>query len=190
MTTPASALRRCGSWRLTAGILIVLATTWSCDRDDEEQRVVGGGVQAVGHVSLAFSGAVNGRMEGPAEVACFEPAEEGDRYTVSIDAEEGIAVGGTAFRALDVAIAGYKAPGDYDLGRSLASDEEERDDFFLLFERSSDPFGWGGKDESSGTLSIDPGGASGRLSLAGWENSAGESLAVQGAFRCGKPPSR
>jgi hypothetical protein len=188
MTVPASTSHRWWRRPLLAGIVLALTTTWGCDRDDQ-QRVVGGNVEGVGHVSLSFSGAVNGRMEGLAEVACFEPAEEGDRYTVSIDAEQGIAVGGTVFRALDVAIVGYRAPGDYDLGRSLASDEVDRDDFFLLFERSSDPFGWGGK-ESSGTLSIDPGGASGRLSLAGWQNSSEERLAVQGTFRCGKPPGR
>jgi hypothetical protein len=183
---PALPRRRFRCRPLAAIALLALTVASGCDGDGE-QRVVRRDGGTGGHVALTFSGALTGRAEGPAEVACFEPAEEGDRYTVSIDSDEGIPVGDTAFSALDVAVAGYREPGDYDLGRSLASDEVDRDDFFLLFKRSPHPFGWGGK-ESSGTLSIDRDGRSGELSLAGWESSTGEHVAVAGTFRCGKAP--
>lgn len=170
-----------------AGLVAVLAAAPACDRA-ERRRVTADGATS-GQVALAFSGAFAGRAEGLAEVVCFEPADEGDRFTVEIDSQEGLPVAGAdvRFLALDVAAAGYTAPGDYDLGHALAADDIDRGDYFLLFDKDPDPYEWG-IDGSDGTLTVDEGTASGRVALRGWKNADGDVVDVSGTFTCGKSP--
>ena len=169
---------------LTVGVVIVAALAAACSRE-RPPSVDRGSV--VGDVALAFTGAVNGLAQGPADVRCFQPAEKGDAFTVSIDADFGIPVGDTVFRSLDVAAVDYDGPKRYDLGKALATKDVDRDDFFLLFDRGPEPFGWGGK-QSDGTLTIDRGESTGRIALIGWDNSRNERIDVNGTFRCGRSP--
>jgi hypothetical protein len=140
----------------------------------------------IGRVSLAFNGAVTGLAEGPAVVRCFEPAEHGDAFSVSVDADFGLPIGGTVFRSLDVEAVGYDGPKPYDLGTALRSDAVERDDFFLLFGSSPEPFGWGGTG-SAGTVTVDRGERRGSIALVGWENGQGQRIDLNGTFACGAP---
>ena len=169
---------------VTVGVVMVAALVAACSRE-RPPSVDRGSV--VGEVALTFAGAVNGLAQGPADVRCFQPAEKGDAFTVSIDADFGIPVGDTAFRSLDVAAVDYDGPKRYDLGKALATDAVDRDDFFLLFDTGPEPFGWGGK-HSDGTLTVDPGESTGRLALIGWENSRDQRIDVHGTFRCGRSP--
>ena len=164
---------------------VVAALAAGCSGGQRPPSVDRGSV--VGEVALDFSGAVTGLAQGPADVRCFQPAEKGDRFTVSIDADFGIPVDGTIFRSLDVAAVDYEGPKRYDLGKALATDAVDRDDFFLLFDTGPEPFGWGGK-HSDGTLTVDPGESTGRIALIGWENSRDERIDVHGTFRCGRSP--
>ncbi len=170
---------------LPAVVVVVAAVAAGCSGGERPPSVDRGSI--VGEVVLDFTGAVTGLARGPADVRCFQPAEEGDRFTVSIDADFGIPVGNTVFRSLDVAAVDYDGPRNYDLGEALATDDVDRDDFFLLFEMGPEPFGWGGK-QSDGTLTIDPGESTGRIALTGWENSRNERIDVNGTFRCGRSP--
>ena len=164
---------------------VVVALAAGCARGERPPSVDRGSI--VGEVALNFSGAVTGLARGPADVRCFQPAEEGDRFTVSIDADFGIPVGNTLFRSLDMAAVDYDGPRHYDLGKALATADVDRDDFFLLFDRTPEPFGWGGK-QSDGTLTVDPGESTGRIALIGWDNSRDERIEVNGTFRCGRSP--
>ena len=139
-----------------------------------------------GQVTLSFNGAVNGLAQGPAVVRCFTPAEHGDAFSVSIDADFGLPVGSTAFRSLDVEAVGYDGPKPYNLGRALRSSAVERDDFFLLFASDREPFGWGGSN-SDGTITVDKGERRGSIALVGWENAQGQRIDLNGTFVCGPP---
>lgn len=122
------------------GLAMVLVLP-ACDSGDGVRRVSAKGATNAGQASFTFAGTVAGPALGQADVECWEPAEDGDRYRVHIDTAEGFPVGATRFKALDLAVAGYEKPGTYDLGRSLADDDVERDDFFLLFDHDPNPFG-------------------------------------------------
>jgi hypothetical protein len=189
---------------LSLGVMVAALAT-GCSGAERPPSVDRG--SAVGEVALNFTGAVTGLAQGPADVRCFQPAEQGDAFSVSIDADFGIPVrnsvspvdtpvppaspGNTpvrpAFRSLDVAAVDYDGPKSYDLGKALGTDDVERDDFFLLFDTGPEPFSWGGK-QSDGTLTIDPGESTGRIALIGWDNSRDERIDVNGTFRCGRSP--
>jgi hypothetical protein len=150
---------------------VVLALA-ACGGDDSD------GESEAGHAELRFSGAVTGEVVAPLEVSCFEPVEDGDRYTVSIDSDLGVKVGDRTFVALDVAVPGYRDAGNYDLDH----DSVEPDDFFLLFrETQEDPFGWTGR----GRIVVSDDGRSGRLELPGWTDGTGAVVDLNAAFRCG-----
>lgn len=176
--------------RSVALAVAVAGVASACGGGEEGQvsRQEGG---AAGHATLRFSGAVSGSVDADTEVACFEPAEEGDRFTVSIDADSGLPVGGQRLTALDVAIPGYDGPRTYDIHRDLETEAGfDADEFFLLFdEPQDDPFVWG-TPGSTGTVTIDEGGESGRLALRGWKNAADQRVDVEGTFRCGRQSER
>lgn len=180
--------------RLGVAGLALVGTAAGCSGGggDEGQRSRQDGGGVTGQAALRFSGAVTGTFDAPTEVACFAPSEQGDRFTVSVDAEPGIEVGGRHFQALDVSTPAYQGPRSYDVGTALEGGDFDADDFLLLFEElETDPFRWGDEGtRASGTVTIDEGGESGTVSLRGWENSARDRVDVEGTFRCGRQPSR
>ncbi len=173
-----------------AGLVTLLAA--GCGGDDEGERSRQDGGAVTGQADLRFSGAVTGTFDAPTEVACFGPSATGDRFTVSVDAEPGIEVGGRRFEALDLSTPPYEGPRSYDVGEALEGDDFEADDFLLLFEEfETDPFRWGDEGtRASGTVTIDAGGESGTVALQGWENSARDRVDLEGTFRCGRQPAR
>jgi hypothetical protein len=177
--------------RRSLGPVLVAAALAAAACGGGEGRVLRQGDAASGHVTLRFSGAVNGTIDQDTEVACFAPAEKGDRFTVSIDSDTGLTVGPRELSALDVSVPDYDGPKAYDLVRERDTEESfDADEYFLLFEDpADDPFLWG-KGSAAGTVTIDEGEESGRLSLRGWENSADERLDVEGTFRCGRSAGR
>jgi hypothetical protein len=144
-----------------------------------------------GHATLRFSGAVTGTVDADLDVDCFKPAEQGDNFSVSIDSDDGAPVGDKKLNALDFAAPEYDRPRDYDLSRALAGAGFDGEGLFLLFEEyEQEPFLWGDEQRSSGTVSIDPGERSGRLSLRGWENGGKLRVDVEGTFVCGEQETR
>ncbi len=152
-----------------ACILALAATALATGCNGEAERTERGAT--TGHVDLTFSGSVTGRASGPAEVVCSEPVEDGDRSRVSIDVENGLPVGGggVALVALDAA----------------ATDQQnDPNDFFLLFDRGPDPFAWNA-DEPDGTVTFD-GARGGRIALRGWRDAKDGTVNVEGVFVCGR----
>ncbi|MDP9071252.1 MAG: hypothetical protein M3N68_08190 [Actinomycetota bacterium] len=184
--------------RSTVAVLASLALVSSACGEEggsEASREGDGEGKAAGHVALRFSGAVTGPLDAPLEVACFSPSEPGDAFTVSIDADAGLPIGlpvGTRrLAALDFSIPDYDGPKAYDLRRELDTEEGfDGDEFFLLFdEPEDDAFLWG-DEGAAGTITVDQGGESGRLTLRGWKNSGGDRIDVEGTFRCGRKAER
>lgn len=171
-------------------LVFLLLTLTACNGGDRKVTGLGEG-QPRGHAAIRFSGAVTGTLDADVEVVCFAPEDEGDPFSVSMDADAGVAVGSNEFLALDLSIPSYGEPRTYDLGRALAEDEDfDADDFLLIFqEHQEQPFGWGGPG-SAGTVTIDEGERSGRVSLRGWRNGAGAEVQLDGSFRCGTSPGR
>lgn len=144
-----------------------------------------------GHVVLQFSGAVSGSLDADIGVDCFDPAERDDSFSVSVDSDDGAPVGGRQLSSLDFAAPEYDGPRQYDLGAALAGQTFDGQGLFLLFEEyQKAPFIWGDEQRSSGTVTIDPGERSGRLSLRGWENGDRLRVDVEGTFRCGEKKRR
>lgn len=141
-----------------------------------------------GRLSLRFSGAINGFLDTDAgvDVDCFLPAEPGGTFSVSVDSEDGAEVAGRRLVDLGFSTTEYSGPRAYDVGAALQGDFTA-DSFFLLFkELEQQPFLWGQEQGSTGTITIDPGERSGRVSLKGWENGLGMRLDLDGTFRCGE----
>ena len=182
--------------RFIIGAAAVALVAGSAACDTGGRRKVTANAVTAGQVNLTFSGAFQGRAEGVAEVACFEPVEEGDKFTVSIDSKEGLPLAGASspdgnvarFLALDVALADYDGPGDYELEHVRADEDVDRSDFFLLFDTDPDPYEWG-VDGASGTLTVEKGVASGKVALKGWKNVDGDVADVTGTFVCGGAPT-
>lgn len=178
--------------RSVSGMLVGLAlVATACGGDGEgtasrEESTVTGG-----HATLRFSGAVAGSVDQDTEVACFPPSEEGQPFTVSVDADAGLPVGHTELSALDFSIPDYDGAKAYDLRTERDTEESfDADQYIALFEdRPDDPFVWG-HGGASGTITVDEGGESGSLALRGWRNSAGDRLDVEGTFRCGRRAER
>ena len=177
-------------WVALFGLLCLLAT--ACGDDSEGQLSRQRGDAGPGHVSLTFSGAVDGILDTAAEVACFPPVEAGQPFTVSIDPETAAPVGGRHLTALDFSIPEYDGPGSYDLAEGVSQKGLDTDDFLMLFEeRQTAPFRWGegeGPAPGEGTVTIGRDVTSGRLVLDGWENPDGDRLDLRGTFRCGRKP--
>ncbi len=175
---------------MLAAVLAAMAVgAGACGGDEGE---VSDQAATTGHATLEFEGAVRGTVDADVEVACYPPNEEGDPFTVSVDAERGIELGGQRLQALDFSIPDYDQPGTYDVAEAVRSGSFDAGDYFLLFEELAEqPFRWG-EDERSGpgSITIDGEGTSGHLSLAGWENAAGQRVDVEGTFRCGRKPER
>ena len=162
---------------LTAAVLFMAAVAASCGDDGNER----------GGATLRFTGAVVGTMDTEMDIDCSPPAEPGGRFIVSFDSDEGVPVGGRNFMFLDVATPPYQGPRTYDLKQALAGDQELTQNFLMLFKELEDQaFLWGQDEDSSGTLTIDSGEASGRLSLRGWANSENLKVNIEGTFRCGE----
>ena len=170
--------------RFVVGIAFACGAVSACGGDERVTRQSG---STTGEVEFTFAGSVSGAAHGPAEVACFAPTEADQRFTVEIDAQDGLALPDDVFSALDVSIADYHGPGDYDFGTAVATEDVDRSDFFLLFGSDHQPYGWT-SEGSAGTLTVDPGATSGRLALHGWKNDAGDRVDVSGPFRCGEHP--
>ena len=187
MAPPAAVLRRAMAAVLAS--LALLAGGCGGENGTESSRQDEG--KAAGHVALRFAGALTGSVDAATEVACFGPSEKGDAFTVSIDADAGLPVGGRRLTALDFSVPDYDGPKAYDLKRELDTEEGfDADEFFLLFdEPQDDPFVWG-TPGSTGTVTIDEGGESGRLALRGWKNAADQRVDVEGTFRCGRQSER
>lgn len=170
-------------------LVVCLALLAGGCRDGDGQQAEGGEDGLPGHADLRFSGAVTGSLDTDVEVACFDPKEEGIPFSVTVDTDTGIAVDGRTFLSMDLAVPDYDGPRAYDLGKALESEEGfDGEGVFLLFEEDEEhPFGWG-DEESSGTVTVDEGETSGRLSLRGWKNDLGDLLDVEGSFRCGRKP--
>jgi hypothetical protein len=164
----------------------------ACGDDSAGQLSRQRGDAGPGHVNLTFSGAVDGRVDAPAEVACFPPVEAGQPFTVSIDPEPGGTGEGPRLTALDFSIPEYDGPGHYDLAEAVSDEGLQTDDFLLLFEElETAPFRWGegeGPPPGPGTVTVDREVTSGRLVLEGWENPEGDRVDLQGTFRCGRRP--
>ncbi len=163
-------------WALIAvsAALALSAASASCGNDEG------------GHLSLRFSGAVDGFLDSEVDVECFLPGVPGGTFSVSVDSEEGVEVGGRQLVALDFSTTEYTGPRAYDVGAALQGDFTA-DSFFLLFEElEQQPFVWGQEQRSTGVVIVDPGERSGRVSLKGWENGLGMRVDVDGTFRCGE----
>lgn len=143
--------------------------------------------QAVGGADLRFSGSVTGAMNSKMDVDCSPPAEQGGRFVVSFDSDGGTPVGGKTFTALDVATPPYQGPRTYDLKQALSSDEQLSENFFMLFKEFDDqPLTWGQEEDAAGTITIDSGESSGKLSLRGLASSGDLKVNIEGTFRCGE----
>jgi hypothetical protein len=177
--------------RALAGLVVAVAVAGAACGGDDGAQVSGQDSAQSGHAALRFSGAVSGSLDADTEVACFEPAEQGDRFTVSIDADEGLPVGPQRLMALDVSIPDYDGPRAYDIRPDQETEAGfDADEFFLLFAEPQDqPFVWG-TPGSAGSVTIDEGGESGRLALRGWKNGADQRVDVEGTFRCGRSAGR
>jgi hypothetical protein len=173
--------------RLVAGAAVALVLVAPACGGGSGQRSRQTGSAVTGHVALRFSGAVSGPVDADTEVACFGPTEKGDRFAVSVDSDAGLPVGGRKLTAFDFSIPDYDGPRSYDLARKLETDDSfDGDDFLILFAEPADlPFLWG-QGGSTGAVTVDKGGESGRLSLKGWKDSTGANLDVEGTFRCGR----
>ncbi len=183
MAPPVAVLRRVMAAVLAS--LALLGGACGGENGTESSRQDEG--KAAGHVALRFAGALTGSVDSATEVACFGPSEKGDAFTVSIDADAGLPVGGRRLTALDFSVPDYDGPKVYDLKRELDTEEGfDADEFFLLFDDpEDDPFLWG-DDGAAGTVTVDRGGESGRLALRGWKSSGGDTIDVEGTFRCGR----
>lgn len=175
-----------------AAVLAASLVAAACGDDGAGQLSRQRGDAGPGHVNLTFSGAVDGRLDGSAEVACFPPVEAGQPFTVSIDAEAETAVGGRHLTVLDFSIPEYDGPGSYDLAEAVSEEGLETDDFLMVFEElETAPFRWSpgeGPAPGRGTVTIERDVSTGRLVLEGWENAEGDRVDLQGTFRCGRRP--
>jgi hypothetical protein len=165
--------------RLALAGMLLTALAAGCGGDE--------GDEATGRADIRFSGSVSGTLSAGMDVDCSPPSEQGGRFIVSFDSDEGTKVGGRTFVALDVATPPYQGPRTYDLKDALASDPQLGENFFLLFrEFEEQPLSWGVDEEASGTLTIDSGERSGRLSMRGWASSERLRVNMEGSFRCGE----
>ncbi len=178
------------AWAALFALVALLAS--ACGDDGAGQLSRQRGDSGPGHANLVFSGAVDGRLDAAAEVACFPPVEAGHAFTVSIEPRAGAAVGGRRLSALDFSVPDYDGPGSYDLAEAVAEEGASTDDFLMVFQGlESAPFRWGEGERPApgrGTVTIDREVTSGRVVLEGWENAEGQRVDVQGSFRCGRSP--
>ena len=139
-----------------------------------------------GHATIRFAGSVRGVLNANLDVVCSRPSEEGERFKVSLDSDKGAAVGGRTFKALEFETPAYQGPRTYDLTGALVSDEEYGDDWILLFaEHEDQPLTWS-EEGATGSLTIDPGESSGRMSIHGWRAADQLRVDLDGSFRCGE----
>ncbi len=165
---------------LAAALVTLVLLGTACGNGEEEQP---GGSR----LTLQFSGAVNGPLDADIDVDCFLPAEPGGTFSVSVDSDDGVLVGGKRLNALDFSTTEYSGPRTYDVGQALREGRFSGDSFFLLFqELEQQPFVWGQEQGSSGTVAIDPSERAGSVRLLGWENVAKQRVDVTGTFRCGE----
>lgn len=166
---------RRGAAVLVAGALFSLA---ACGGGKEDP--------GAGHATLTFSGAVNGTLDNDLEVTCYLPSDKGDDLQVRMDSDKGKEVGGRKLTSFDFVAPDYSGPHVYDLGADLQNQKFDGEGLFLLFkELEKAPFVWGEEQGSSGTVTIDASGRSGRISLRGWENGDKMRVDVDGTFQCG-----
>ena len=160
---------------LLAGVLMLLA---ACGGGEEDP---GGG-----YATLQFSGAITGTLDDDLEVTCFLPEQKGDSLQVRMDSDKGKKVGDRELTSFDFVVPDYGGPRTYDLGADLKNGKFDGEGLFLLFKDiEKAPFVWGEQQGSSGTVTMDAGDRSGRISLRGWENGDKMRVDVDGTFRCG-----
>jgi hypothetical protein len=160
-----------------AGSCLVLAVSGACGDEDNP----------TGGANLRLTGSVSGNLRSDMDIDCSPPAEPGGRFVVSFDSDAGAPVGGRNLMALDVATPRYEGPKTYDLEQALSSDDQLAENFFLLFKEFDDqPLTWGQDPDAGGTITIDNGESSGRLSLQGWASAGDLKVNVEGTFRCGE----
>ena len=158
-------------WRGVVAATALTLVAASCgDGNGDDDGGGGGGrrfpvaQEEVGHATLRFSGAIVGSFDSDAQVSCFPPREDDDRFTVSIDKDRDAPGGQDAgFRALDLTIPSYRGARTYDIGRQRGDEDFSADDFFLLFaQHEREPFGWSRR--STARITIDADQTSGSLS--------------------------